>query len=151
MSYNHPWALKRFTSKIAADMPSEMELLTMAKHLFMAAWSSCWLLSWAKKTPAVLQTQWQSSVLRDSGFTEAWMMLSSSDKLRAGNMATLCLTCTECAGKVLTRQGSFLPHRSLLRWRPPAKKLKTKTREQRDRKKKGSWCSSQICILFRLC
>ena len=60
-----------FTSKMAADMPSEMELLTMAKHLFMAACSSCWLLSWAKKTPAVLQKQWQSSVLRDSGLTQA--------------------------------------------------------------------------------
>lgn len=60
-----------FTSKMAADMPSETELLTRAKHLLTAAWSSCWLLSWARKTPAVLSRQRQGSVLRDSRLTGA--------------------------------------------------------------------------------
>lgn len=102
-------ALQIFTSKMAADMPSETELFTTAKHRFMAAWSSCWLLSWAKKTPAALQKQRQSSVLRDSGLTEVWMMLKESDKLRAGNTAALYGTCTESPGELLTREGSFLP------------------------------------------
>lgn len=60
-----------FTSKMAADMPSEMELLTTAKQLFMAAWSSCWLLSRAKEIPAFLQKHHPCSVLGDSGFTQA--------------------------------------------------------------------------------
>lgn len=95
----YPWSLKMFTSKMAADMPSETELLTTAKHLFMAACSSCWLLSRATKIPAVLKKHHQSPVLGDSGFTQAWMMLKGSDKLRAANMAALCATCTERRGR----------------------------------------------------
>ncbi|KAG7275695.1 hypothetical protein CRUP_028856 [Coryphaenoides rupestris] len=39
---------------MAADMPSETELLTTAKDLRTAACSSCWLLPCARKTPALL-------------------------------------------------------------------------------------------------
>lgn len=52
--FSVPSHLKVFTSKMAADMPSETELLTTANDLFIAAWSSSWLLSWARKTPADL-------------------------------------------------------------------------------------------------
>lgn len=36
------------TSKMAADIPSETELFTRAADLLIAAWSSSWLLSWAR-------------------------------------------------------------------------------------------------------
>lgn len=42
------------------------------------------------------------------------MMLNSSDKLRQGNTAALFVTRTEHPGKVLSREGSFLPQKSLL-------------------------------------
>lgn len=161
----HPsaWAIKRhncvkvlqmFTSKMAADMPSEMELLTTAKHLFTAAWSSCWLLSWAKKIPAVLQRQWQGLVLRDSGLTKAWMTLRGSDKLKAINTAVLCMACTQTPGKSPNQRRQLRAAKIIVVVKAQGRKLKDQLRLESGRTegktKKKSWHSPQSFLLFKL-
>lgn len=146
----YPWVLKMFTSKTAADMPSETELLTTAKHLFMAVWSSCWLLSWVKKTPAVLQGQWHSSVLRDSGLIEAWMMLKGSDKLRAANTAVLCVACTWSPGKSPNQSRQLRATKIFVVVKALGKKPKDQLQSGRTDKKRGSWHSPQSFLLFTL-
>lgn len=105
---SYPWVPEMFTSKMAADMPSETELLTTAKHLFMAAWSSCWLLSWARKTPAVLQktaAELSSAWLRaQRGVNDAkgqWQALGRK------HTAALCVTCTQGPGKSPNQRGQL--------------------------------------------
>lgn len=55
------------TSKMAADMPSETDELTTANDFLMAVWSSSWLLSTARNTPADLQPQTHKLVEESSG------------------------------------------------------------------------------------
>lgn len=158
----YPWVLKMFTSKTAADMPSETELLTTAKHLFMAVWSSCWLLSWVKKTPAVLQGQRHSSVLRDSGLIEAWMMLKGSDKLRAANTAVLCVACTWSPGKSPNQSRQLRATKIFVVVKALGKKPKDQLQSGRTDKKEDlgtplrvSFCSHyikrSICYICSLC
>lgn len=68
------------------------------------------------------------SFLGDSGFTQAWMMLKGSDKLRTANMAALCAKEHRETRQVgeLNRRGSFLPQRPLLWQKPLAKKKRSK-------------------------
>lgn len=74
-------------------------------------------------------------------------------QLRQGNTAALFVTWTEHPGKVLSREGSFLPQKSLLWWSPVAKNWKI----GRDLSvggqiiKRGPWRSALFCILFTLC
>lgn len=66
------------------------------------------------------------------------MMLNSSDKLRVGNTAALCVTCMERPGKVLNKEGSFPATKIFAVVKAPGKKLKDEFRQESGRtEKKG--------------
>lgn len=62
--------------------------------------------------------------------------------------ATLCVTWTERPGKVLTREGSSLLQRSLLWWKPLAKKL---TQQPRLESRTGIKKYSSAALLLMIC
>ena len=76
---------------MAADMPSETELLTTAKHLLTAACSSRWLLPSARKTPAFLAKEKRGSrVWVGVGLDPtAWITGASREAHRSVNEAEL--------------------------------------------------------------